>query len=92
MFGHARRNSLRGPGVKVADLSVFKNLQFGRYQAQLRLEAFNAFNWVNYGLPDATIFNPGTGGGPAVRNPTAGRINTTSTAARQVQLGFKFLF
>jgi hypothetical protein len=87
VFGNARRNSLRAPGLKIADLSLFKNLQFGRYQGQFRLEAFNAFNWVNFGLPDATIFT--TGG---VRNPTAGRINSTETAARQIQLGFKFIF
>ena len=82
-----RRNSLRGPGLKVADLSVFKNFAIGRYVAQFRIEAFNAFNWVNLGLPDATIFNAG-----GVRNPTAGEINRTSTAARQIQLGVKFMF
>ena len=87
VFGNARRNSLRAPGVKIADLSVFKNFTFSGYQAQFRLEAFNAFNWVNYGLPDATIFNAG-----GVSNPTAGRIRTTSTPARQIQLGFKFVF
>jgi len=87
VFGNARRNSLRAQGIKIADLSAFKNFQFGRYQAQFRLEAFNAFNWVNLGLPDFTIFN--TGG---VRNPTAGRIRSTSTPARQIQLGFKFIF
>ena len=87
VFGNATRNSLRGPGVKVADLSVFKNMRFGRYAAQFRLEAFNAFNTVNLGLPNATIFNAG-----GVRNPTAGRITSTSTAARQVQLGLKFSF
>jgi hypothetical protein len=87
VFGNARRNSLRGPGVKVVDLSVFKNLRFGRYQAQVRLEGFNVFNWVNLGMPEAFIFNAG-----GVRNPTAGRVNTTATAARQIQLGFKFLF
>ncbi len=54
---------------------------------QFRLEAFNAFNWVNLGLPDATIFNAG-----GVRNPTAGRITRTSTPARQVQLGVKLSF
>jgi hypothetical protein len=54
---------------------------------QFRLEAFNAFNWVNLGLPDATIFNSG-----GVRNPTAGRITTTSTPARQLQLGLKLSF
>jgi hypothetical protein len=42
---------------------------------------------VNLGLPDATIFNAG-----GVRNPTAGEINRTSTPARQIQLGLKFMF
>jgi len=87
VFGNARRNSLRAPGLKVADLSLFKNFNFKRYQGQFRLEAFNAFNWVNLGLPDSTIFTAG-----GVRNPTAGRIRSTSTPARQLQLGFKFLF
>ena len=87
VFGNAGRNSLRAAGVKVADLSAFKNFTFGRYQAQFRFEAFNAFNWVNFGIPDATIFTSA-----GVRNPTAGRIRSTSTAARQIQLGFKFLF
>jgi hypothetical protein len=87
VFGNTTRNSLRAPGIKIADLSLFKNFVFGKYQAQFRLEAFNAFNWVNLGLPEATIFNE-----PGVRNPTAGRIRSTATPARQVQLGFKFLF
>ena len=59
VFGNARRNSLRGPGLKVADVSVFKNFTLGRYIAQFRIEAFNAFNLVNLGLPDATIFTAG---------------------------------
>jgi hypothetical protein len=87
VYGNATRNSLRGPGVKVADLSLFKNQKVGRFNTQFRLEAFNAFNWVNLGLPNATIFNAG-----GVRNPTAGRITSTSTAARQLQLGLKFMF
>ena len=49
--------------------------------------AFNAFNVVNLGLPNFFIFN--TGG---VRNPLAGQITSTSTPARQIQLGLKFLF
>ena len=87
VFGNVTRNSMRAPGIKIADLSLFKNFVFGKYQAQFRLEAFNAFNWVNLGLPDATIFTS-----PGVRNPTAGRIRSTATPARQLQLGFKFLF
>jgi hypothetical protein len=38
-------------------------------------------------LPDSTIFLSG-----GVRNPTAGRITSTSTPARQLQLGIKFMF
>ncbi|HEX2453218.1 MAG TPA: carboxypeptidase regulatory-like domain-containing protein [Vicinamibacterales bacterium] len=87
VFGNATRNSLRGPGLKVADLSIFKNQRFGRLNAQFRLEAFNAFNWVNLGLPGSTIFDAG-----GVRNPQAGRITRTSTPARQIQLGFKLTF
>ena len=30
VFGNAGRNSLRGPNLKVADLSLFKNQRFGR--------------------------------------------------------------
>ena len=37
VFGNAKRNSLRGPGLKVADLSLFKNQKFGRMSAQFRL-------------------------------------------------------
>ncbi len=87
VFGNATRNSLRAPGIKIADLSVFKNLVFGRYQGQFRLEAFNAFNVVNLGIPDFNIFSSA-----GLRNATAGRIRTTSTPARQIQLGFKFMF
>ena len=88
VFGNAGRNSLRGPGLKVMDLSLFKNQRLGnRYAMQFRLEAFNALNWVNLGFPDFNIFNAA-----GVRNPTAGQITNTSTPARQVQLGIKFLF
>ncbi len=87
VYGNAGRNTLRAPGVKIVDFSIFKNLQFGLYALQFRIEAFNVFNWVNLGLPDASVFNAG-----GVPNPTAGRINNTSTPARQIQLGIKFIF
>jgi hypothetical protein len=88
IFGNAGRNSLRAPGVKVVDLSVFKNVPVGRTIVQLRLEAFNAFNWVNLGLPSAMVmFNP-----DGSRFAGAGRITSTSTPARQIQLGVKVMF
>ena len=87
VFGNATRNSIRGPGLKAADVSLFKTFQVGRTVTQFRVEAFNVFNWVNLGMPNNTIFNAG-----GVRNPTAGEINNTSTAARQIQLGIKINF
>jgi carboxypeptidase family protein/TonB-dependent receptor-like protein len=87
VYGNASRGAIRGPGLKVADLTLFKNIPAGRVTAQFRLEAFNAFNWVNLGLPNAIIFN--TNG---TYSPVAGRITSTATPARQLQLGLKLIF
>jgi hypothetical protein len=87
-FGSARRNALRAPGVKVADIAVFKQVEIGAASLQVRIEAFNAFNWVNLGLPAATVlYNPD--GTPFAG---AGRITSTSTPGRQVQLGLRVTF
>jgi hypothetical protein len=87
-FGSARRNSLRAPGVKIADLAVFKEVPVGAVRVQVRIEAFNVFNWVNLGLPAATVlFN--RDGTPFAG---AGRITSTATPGRQVQLGLRLAF
>jgi outer membrane receptor protein involved in Fe transport len=87
IYGNAGRNSLRAPGVKIADLVAFKNVAIGRTTAQIRIEAFNAFNWVNLGLPSSMLFDV-----DGTRFAGAGRITSTSTPARQVQIGLKFIF
>jgi hypothetical protein len=87
-YGTATRNSLRGPGLKLMDLVVFKNQQVRGKTIQFRIEAFNLFNWVNFGLPSAAaLFN--TDGS---YRAGAARITSTATAARQVQLGVKAIF
>ena len=87
-YGNTRRNSLRGPGLKLVDLSIFKDVRISRTTLQLRAEAFNLFNWANFGIPDATaLFNP-----DGSRRTGVGRITTTATAARQVQLGLRLTF
>jgi hypothetical protein len=87
-YGNARRNSLRGPGLKTLDLGFFKDLPVARATVQLRVEAFNVLNWVNLGLPDAAaLFNA-----DGTRRPGAGRITTTATPARQVQIGARLRF
>jgi outer membrane receptor protein involved in Fe transport len=85
------RDSLRGPTLFTVDLNVSKNVTLtkGTY-LQLRLEVFNLFDQVNYGLPNPTIFIATADGGAAY-NPTAGQI-TTALAPRQVQLAAKFVF
>jgi hypothetical protein len=46
--------NLRAPGVANCDLSLFKNFQpLERLRAQLRLEAFNALNRVQFSAPGA---------------------------------------
>lgn len=54
-FGNAGRNRLRGPGSKSVDLGLHKTFSTGHgTRLQLRIEAFNAFNWVNLGNPNTS--------------------------------------
>ena len=60
----------------------------GPTRVQLRLEAFNVFNWVNLGLPNASVLFNSDG----TYRAGAARITTTATPARQLQLGIKVIF
>jgi len=84
-FGNAPRNVLRSPDVAVTDLSLVKNVPVGGpAKVQIRLEIFNAFNRVNYGLPNAVF---GTA--------NFGRVTATNTSypnMRQMQLGARVVF
>jgi hypothetical protein len=80
-FGNASRNLLRGPSSRVTDLTLMKNFPVGGgAKLQVRVEAFNVFNTVNYGNPNASF------GAAAF-----GRI-TTAGAMRQIQLGGRLMF
>ncbi|HUP44374.1 MAG TPA: TonB-dependent receptor, partial [Thermoanaerobaculia bacterium] len=47
--GTAKRNSVRGPGTRTLDLSVFKNFGLAELgELQLRVEAFNIFDTPQY--------------------------------------------
>ena len=51
-FGNSGRNSLRGPGINNADISLFKNIKFSeRTTMQFRTEFFNAFNHAQFFIP-----------------------------------------
>jgi hypothetical protein len=52
--GNARPADAFGPGAWTTDLSLVKRLRFDRLTADVRAEAFNLFNTVNYGNPNTS--------------------------------------
>jgi hypothetical protein len=81
-YGTSPRNPVVGPGRKVVDLSVAKSFSLaGGQQIQFRAEAFNAFNWVNWGNPNGTL-----------GNTNFGVISSTGSAAREMQLSLRYTF
>jgi hypothetical protein len=86
-FGTLGRNTFRGPGFHNFDLSLIKNLPIGssanpeRAVLQFRMEVFNAFNLVNFGLPNNVLLGTGFG-----------LISRTSGPSRQIQLSLKVLY
>jgi hypothetical protein len=80
-FGNAPRNHLRGPGSVITDLALSKSFGLGGpTELQVRLEAFNVFNTVNFNNPSATF---GTS--------TFGRI-TSAQPMRRIQVGARLTF
>ncbi|MBI2689006.1 MAG: TonB-dependent receptor [Acidobacteria bacterium] len=87
-FGNLGRNTLIGPGLAMLDLNINKRFKLTeRVALQFRTEMFNSLNHPNLSIPTArTVF---TSTGPV---GSAGRITTTQTSARQLQLALKLTF
>lgn len=80
--GTAGRNSLRGPGLAVSNISLAKNLLLSEHRAlELRAEAFNVFNHANLANPSAVIDESG-----------AGQITAIEVPMRQMQFALHFQF
>jgi hypothetical protein len=78
--GPGRFAELRGFGGAYEDLGILKDLRFGRFTAQIKLEIFNVFNRRYFAEPITDISSPYFG-------------QVTSTGAqppRQGQLGVRF--
>ena len=87
-IGNAPRTlpNVRNPSFDNLDFSLIKNTMFGsgeRYNAQFRMEMFNAFNHQILGGPDTNINDPNFG----VINP-----GSYANSARQIQLAMKFYY
>ena len=95
-FGNTGRGEFTGPNLRTLDLSLTKRARWtglgddGR--VEIRIEAFNVLNRANFGPPALIAF----AGGPTTATepvlPTFGRITTTVTSSRQIQLGVKLYF
>jgi len=82
-LGNAVRNSVRGPGFKNLDMALTRSFNVGgSKQIEIRAEAFNAFNWFEWGNPSV-----------ARNSATFGQITSAVTSsARIIQLATKFTF
>jgi hypothetical protein len=93
-LGNVGRGALIGPNLRVFDLSAVKNTRWGLLgdegSVQLRLEAFNLFNRANFAPPSLIVFT----GAADNEQPlsTFGRIRSTTTSSRQIQLGVRLTF
>jgi hypothetical protein len=93
-FGNTGRGDLTGPNLRTFDLAMFKRSRpmgaDNGIQLEARIEAFNLLNRANFGPPALIAF----AGNADDEAPLAsfGRIRTTVTSARQVQLGIRITF
>jgi hypothetical protein len=61
-LGNAGRNILRADGINNVDLGISKSTSIGDAgRLQVRAEFYNLFNSRDFGIPEATISNPGFG-------------------------------
>ena len=88
-LGNLGRGTLRGPGMFTWDLALHKTLFSSERQSlELRAEAFNLTNRPNFQVPSGRALFTRSGG----RIGSAGRITSTSTNSRQVQLALRWDF
>jgi hypothetical protein len=81
-YGNAGRNIVFGPGIFNTDMSIIRNVNFGGGKSlQVRLEAFNVFNKPIWNDPDMNM-----------SSQNYGRITTTRSPMRELQIGAKFSF
>jgi hypothetical protein len=90
-MGTSGRGAFRGPNLRTVDLAAVKRIPLrGASRLDVRLEVFNVFNRANFGNPTLIAF-----AGAAANEPplaTFGRIRSTVTSSRQMQLGVRLAF
>jgi len=90
-LGNSARGAFRGPNLRTVDVSATKQIPLhGETRMEIRLEVFNLFNRDNFANPTLIAF----AGVAPTEAPLAsfGRIRSTVTSARQMQLGLRLAF
>lgn len=86
-FGTLGRNTFRGPALRNFDMALIKDTPIGSRgkgelaSFQFRVEFFNLFNLVNFGLPSNIVLGPGFG-----------EISRTAGTSRQIQFSLKLIY
>lgn len=89
-IGNVGRNTLIAPNVFNVDISLQREFVLdSTKRLQFRAEFFNLPNHPNFGKARSSVFS---GADPGRSNPTAGRINSTTTTSRQIQFALRFSF
>jgi hypothetical protein len=93
-FGNTGRGDFIGPNLRTLDLALTKQGRWARLgddgRLEFRIEAFNLLNRANFGAPELRAFAGQMDGEAPLA--TLGRISTTVTSARQIQLGIRVTF
>jgi len=93
-LGNTGRGAFIGPNLRSFDLAAVKKTKLSFFgdsaNLQIRLEAFNVFNRANFAPPALTAF-AGAADNEAPL-PTFGRIRSTVTSSRQIQVGLRVFF
>jgi hypothetical protein len=89
-YGDSGRGVIRGPGSFNIDASIIKNTRIGRFNTEIRIEAFNLLNHPQFANPNTTFDNAAAGTITAMlASPNCALCGTTE---RQIQLGVKVRF
>src|SRR3984957_15202370 len=100
-FGDARRNTLIGPGYANVNLSLAKEFPIHEsISLEVRADAYNMFNHINWGNPDANVgYNACTNSSVScgatsgtLADTTAGQVTSPVGGTRIIQLGAHLRF
>lgn len=89
-WGNTGRDTVRGPGQSNLDMSLIKYTRFGRFNLELRCEAFNLLNHPQFSNPNGTVGNAAVATITSMlSNPACALCGTTE---RNIQFAAKLSF